>query len=195
VPKVSEEHRAARRDQILRAAARCVAKEGFHRTTMADVIATAGLSAGAVYGYFPSKRDLIRTLAEEALDAAAQRLTELTTREGPVDLRQTIDELIDAATGTYGADSPNIAVQVWAEAGRDADVAATAALHFDRLRAALAGVVARCQADGTVPAHADPEACALVLIGVLEGLVVQQVIDPDLDRTRYVDGLFDLMGN
>src|SRR3954453_3003315 len=42
VPKVSDEHRAARREQILGAAAGCVARQGFHRMTMADVISAAG---------------------------------------------------------------------------------------------------------------------------------------------------------
>jgi AcrR family transcriptional regulator len=162
---------------------------------MSDVISAAGLSAGAVYGYFPSKTDLIRAIAQDALDAVTHRVTGLTGGEGPVDLRQVVDELIDSATGTYGSDSPNIAVQVWAEAARDEDVAAMAASRLEALRMALTVVVTRCQAGGSVPAQADPEATALVLVGVLQGLVVQQVIDPSLDRTRYVDGLLGLIAD
>ena len=60
MPKVSEAHRAARREQIIDAAIRCVGREGFHRTTMSHVIAESGLSAGAVYGYFTGKEDLIK---------------------------------------------------------------------------------------------------------------------------------------
>jgi len=161
--------------------------------TMADVISAAGLSAGAVYGYFPSKTDLIRAIAQEALDAVTGRVTALTGSEGPVDLRQVVDELIDSGTGTYGSNSPNIAVQVWAEVARDEDVAAMAVSRLEPLRMALTLVVTRCQAEGSVPAQADPEATALVLVGVLQGLVVQQVIDPSLDRARYVDGLLGLI--
>jgi AcrR family transcriptional regulator len=161
--------------------------------TMADVISAAGLSAGAVYGYFPSKTDLIRAIAQEALDAVTHRVTALTGSEGPVDLRQVVDELIDSGTGTYGSNSPNIAVQVWAEVARDEDVAAMAVSRLEPLRMALTLVVTRCQAEGSVPAQADPEATALVLVGVLQGLVVQQVIDPSLDRARYVDGLLGLI--
>ncbi|MGH3359366.1 MAG: TetR family transcriptional regulator, partial [Nocardioidaceae bacterium] len=49
MPKVSDAHRAARREQILDAAMSRFAVNGFQATGMADVIATAGLSAGAVY--------------------------------------------------------------------------------------------------------------------------------------------------
>ena len=52
MPKVSEEHRAARRRQILDAAARCFARDGFHRTSMQDIVRESGISAGLVYRYF-----------------------------------------------------------------------------------------------------------------------------------------------
>ena len=49
MPKVSQEHRDARRAQILRAAAACFERKGYQRTTMADIIRESGLSAGAIY--------------------------------------------------------------------------------------------------------------------------------------------------
>ncbi|WP_028637410.1 TetR/AcrR family transcriptional regulator [Nocardioides sp. URHA0032] len=189
MPKVSEQYRADRRAQILAAAARCVAKEGFHRTTMADVIAAAGLSAGAVYGYFASKQDLIRALAGEALEPTGERLLRLAERDAPVALRDVVEELIDSATSTYGDRSATIAVQIWAEAARDPEVGSMAADRFAKLRETVATAVARCQADGTVSVDADPDAVAQVLVGILDGLVVQQVVDRRVDRDRYVDGL------
>lgn len=47
------------------AAWRCVAHEGFHKTTMADVVRESGLSVGAVYGYFRSKDEIIASVAEK----------------------------------------------------------------------------------------------------------------------------------
>ncbi len=59
MPKISDERRAARRTQILEAAWTCFQRQGLHATTMDDIIRSAGLSAGAVYSYFPSKEELI----------------------------------------------------------------------------------------------------------------------------------------
>ena len=67
MPKVSDEHRAARRKQIVDAGRHCVADQGFHKTTMSDVIRESGLSAGAVYGYFRSKDEILAAIADDAL--------------------------------------------------------------------------------------------------------------------------------
>jgi TetR/AcrR family transcriptional regulator, transcriptional repressor of aconitase len=65
MPKVTQQYRDARRDQILSAARRCFLRDGFHATSMQDLFAEAGLSAGAVYRYFASKEDMIIAIAEE----------------------------------------------------------------------------------------------------------------------------------
>ena len=73
MPKISDEKRAARRIQILEAAWICFQKQGLHATTMSDIIATSGLSAGAVYSYFASKEDLILAAIKDAQARAAAR--------------------------------------------------------------------------------------------------------------------------
>ena len=56
VPKRSADYMARRRDDILGALFACVRRRGWDRTTMDDVAAEAGLSKGAVYVHFESKR-------------------------------------------------------------------------------------------------------------------------------------------
>ena len=55
MPRVSREYLDRRRDEIAAAALRCFAREGFHRTTMQDIVAESGLSPGALYRYFAAK--------------------------------------------------------------------------------------------------------------------------------------------
>src|SRR5262245_30602356 len=72
MPKVTEEHVEARRRQILTAALRCFAREGFHRTTMQDIFREADLSPGAVYTYFKGKDELIRGIIVEMMSFLGQ---------------------------------------------------------------------------------------------------------------------------
>lgn len=74
MPKVSEEHLRARRAQILDAAARCFARMGFHRTTIQDIAAESGFSAGLVYRYFADKDDMVVAIADRWHDQQARRL-------------------------------------------------------------------------------------------------------------------------
>lgn len=59
MPKVTKEHRQARREQILEAALTCFAQNGFHKTSMRDISKEARLSAGAVYLHFRSKEKIM----------------------------------------------------------------------------------------------------------------------------------------
>ena len=52
MPKVTEAHLEARRQQILDAASACFSRQGFHQTTMQGICREVDLSPGAVYRYF-----------------------------------------------------------------------------------------------------------------------------------------------
>jgi len=79
MPKVKPERLAARRNEILEAAETCFARQGFHQTTIQNVIGESRLSAGCIYTHFASKEDLISaavdtgfTLLLRELDQAVQ---------------------------------------------------------------------------------------------------------------------------
>src|SRR6266545_1576785 len=125
MPRVSEAHLAARRQQILDAARRCFLRNGFHSTSMQDVIAEAGLSVGAVYRYFRSKTEIIAAIAEGYAIEVKHVLGDLPVDRGHglSEVMQRAVEVIDANVGPDGM--MRLAVQVWAEAMRDPAVAAT----------------------------------------------------------------------
>ena len=50
---------AARRNQILDAAAKVFAEKGFHHASTKEIARTAGIAEGTIYNYFDSKSDLV----------------------------------------------------------------------------------------------------------------------------------------
>jgi AcrR family transcriptional regulator len=52
------------RKKILVAAVRLFARQGYHKTTIADLAQAIGLTTGAVFYHFPSKEDLLEAVAE-----------------------------------------------------------------------------------------------------------------------------------
>ena len=63
MPKISDERKTERREQILEGARRCFAENGYEGATVAKLEHTIGLSRGAIFNYFPSKEDVFLELA------------------------------------------------------------------------------------------------------------------------------------
>jgi AcrR family transcriptional regulator len=189
MPKVTEEHRAARRQQILDATLRCVAREGFHKTTMAHVITESGLSAGAVYGYFKGKPDLIRAIAERAVGGFADALYDVATGPGPVTVQAALEAVIDRVDGLLentDGEFARVALHSWSEAARDPDVLTIVRGNVAHVRQGWERVLARAEADGTLSPRADRSATAAVLLSMTPGYVIQHLFLGDVDGPSYV---------
>ena len=63
MPKISEQRKAERREQILAGARRCFAEHGYEGATVVRLEREIGLSRGAIFNYFASKEDLFLELA------------------------------------------------------------------------------------------------------------------------------------
>ncbi|MET0699182.1 MAG: helix-turn-helix domain-containing protein, partial [Mycobacterium sp.] len=77
MPKISEAARLEVRNTILVSAWKCFSRQGFHATSMDDVIAETGMSSSSVYRYFRSKDDLIDAAAQDTMAQTYSSLAEL----------------------------------------------------------------------------------------------------------------------
>ena len=120
MPRVSEAHLAARRRQILDAARACFARNGFHATSMQDVVAESGLSIGAVYRYFKSKDDLIQAIAEEVVGMLVGQVDHLVDARPLPPLTEVMDGVLRVVETQTGPDGVvRMAIQVWGESLRN----------------------------------------------------------------------------
>src|SRR5262249_23629677 len=121
MPKVSQEHLDRRRRQILDAAADCFARQGFHATSMQDIFAAAGLSAGAVYPYFPSKSMLIRAIATDAL-ASTYGMIDQAIADAKAGVAEVVTQIVTRMGMSPLAEVRPVILQIWAEATRDPEL-------------------------------------------------------------------------
>jgi AcrR family transcriptional regulator len=68
MPKVTEEHKEARREQILGGAQRAFARHGYEGATVARLEEETGLSRGAIFSYFENKEALFIELVRRSSD-------------------------------------------------------------------------------------------------------------------------------
>lgn len=192
MPKVTDEHRSARRRQIVVAARTCVIEQGFHKTTMADVIRESGLSAGAVYGYFKSKDEIVAAIADDALSSVDEVFQAMLASDAPLSpaaaLRTTLEHAVRIAEAP-GGDVTRVGIQAWAEALHNDAIMATASSKYRMLRGRFVEVARRAQADGTVDADANPEYIGQALFGMIPGFLLQRLILGDVTTETYCAGI------
>jgi AcrR family transcriptional regulator len=186
MPRVSAGYLEKRRRQVLEAALRCFAREGFHRTTIQHVVREARLSPGAIYRYFASKEDLIAAIA--ARRHAAEREMLRRALDGR-DVRAGLAALTRAFLGRLADPGEKrwrrVTVQLWAEALRNERVRRTVNEGLEEPLRALAVLIRRGPRPGPLSA-ADPDALARVGAAIFQGLVLQQAWNPRLDVAAYV---------
>ena len=187
MPKVSEAHRGARRQQVLDAASACFAREGFHRTTMQDIVREAGLSPGAVYGYFDSKEAIIEAIAAERHDRERELLERLPEDGAAEMLRQLARDFLGTLAKPGERRQRRLGIQIWAEALRQPRVLRLVRRGIDEPLRLLSGLVREAQQRGQISARLDPEASARVMIALFHGFVLQQSWDPRLRLEPFLD--------
>lgn len=194
MPKVSEEYMDSRRQQIIDAAYRCFARKGFHQTTMRDIYAESGLSAGAVYHYFSSKEEIIK--ASFIFDYQRGLPLFQQAAEDP-DPLSAITHLLDffyaglESAAALGADRVNI--QGWAEALVNQKLLQPLRESLQAFLDELSKVVRRGQVMGVIDPALDPEAVGEVILSSYFGLYLQKAFQPSLDVGKYKAAVLSLL--
>jgi len=172
MPKVSQQHRDARREQILAAARRAFLRDGFHATSMQDLFAEAGLSSGAVYSYFASKDDVIAAIAEQNMRGVTEMITDIATQHPVRPVGEVLAEIMEMLRVRDAQDGlGKLTVIVWSEAVRNPALAARFAALITQLRASLAEVIT--QRRGSLPADVPADRLAATLLSVVPGYLLQ----------------------
>jgi AcrR family transcriptional regulator len=175
MPKVTQQHRDARREQILAAARRSFLRDGFHATSMQDLFAEAGLSSGAVYSYFASKDDVIVAIAEENMRGVTEMIRNVATQHPGRPVGAVLADIMDMVHARDAQDGlGKLTVIVWSEALRNPSLAARFTDMVTQIRASLAEVIE--QSSQNPPAGVPADILAATLVCLVPGYLLQLAI-------------------
>lgn len=198
--RVSQQHLDARRRQILDGAARVFAANGFHATSMQDVLREVDLSAGAVYRYFSGKEELIGAIVTEVLDTIREAFEEAALESPPeppdvligrVMKRVLGGEIVSAAAGPL--QMSRLVVQVWTETLRNESLSMVIRAGYDKVHAAWVRVVEAYQEAGLMRADIPAEDVARTMIATAQGFAAQQALFGEVPVEVVQNGLRGLM--
>lgn len=169
-----------RHARILDAAERCFIRNGFHRTTMQDVAAEAGMSAGNLYRYFPSKDAIQAGLAERDREEMTRDFAAMADAEDFFGAFERIGRkhLVDDPR-----DKMVLAVEIWAEATRNPEVSRFCFGMEAEVRGFMAQVFRDAQRKGQIHPGVDPDWLVWLLMTMADGFCKRRALEPDFDGT------------
>lgn len=173
---------------ILDAARRTIAERGFARTTVTQVAARAGVSRGLLHYYFESKEDMLARVVRSNVETTAGLVEAMFSRAGDV------RELAAALTGGLRQvveehpDFFRVFFESWAIARQSERVARELETLYREFRGAVEKGLAEAARRGVLDRRRHPslEGLAAVLTGLIDGLGLQLVTEPELAGRREI---------
>ena len=177
MPKITPAHEQHRRAQILAAAMTCFARQGYHATSMDDVVRESGLSVGAIYSYFPSKEDLFLSLSDDRADQTLAYLNDLFRRPGPMadKTRAAVDYFFNLLSDEL-LSLARVTVEFMSEAARSERVKARQERRCESVRQFMRWLLTEAQREHEVRDDVDVDAAAELMMMLNEGILLMSVV-------------------
>lgn len=183
-----------RRTQLREAALRVFARKGYRNTVVEDVAAEAGVAKGTVYTYFDRKEDLLGAVFEGHLEKLRARQAEILESDRPP--LEKIRALHLGFADLLGEDDAfaRVLLDIWTAGMQDPE---RFGIDFKTLyaeyRALVRDLLSEAEARGDIREDL-PELTPAVLIGAIEGVLLQWVLDPEgVDFPGAADDIIDVL--
>jgi len=178
MPKLSKDQQQVRRRRILEAAERCFARAGFHRTTMQDICREAGISAGALYIYFPSKEALIAGIAE---NEQAKVLDQFGALGASMDFLSGMARVLESCVVEHPSSKAVLFLEIVAESSRNPEVRAILRRVDAAIQSSLRDLFEKAKRDGRISPATPVDRLTEAMSVVVDGLMMRRVIDAAFD--------------
>jgi TetR/AcrR family transcriptional regulator, fatty acid metabolism regulator protein len=164
-----------KRRQILDAAVRVFARQGFHTCRVSDIADEASVAYGLVYHYFSSKDQILDTLFLERWDVLLAAIAEADASERSP--REKLYAIAGFIVDSYRHD-PELMKVIIVEVTRAANTFGRT--HLGKIREAfgqIAAIVSRAQDEGVFRAEITPAFAALAFYGSIEQVLTGWIFD------------------
>lgn len=193
MPRLTEETRQARRDQILEAATTCFTRKGFSATSMADVIKESGMSSGSIYSHFKSKEEILQATINRNVEALEQAISAPPQQGEPLSPRQLLGFVVSKSL-VYGR--PITLVKLWAEIGTSETITAMIDETVSRIHTTLTDQLMDWAASAA-PAGENIRDLAFheadKVLTVLQGVAVRLTLGPSLDSADFLERMSTML--
>ncbi len=182
--KIDPVKHAEKRQEILEAAGRCFAREGFQGATTAAICAEAGISPGHLYHYFPSKEAIVYALVDANLKRTAERFSAAAENSNVI---ATLASEVEQKRFKHARSTRPLVFEIFAEADRNPAMAEVIRKHSRSILRLCADLVRNGQDAGEIDKTLDADIVAIVLMSVIDGSRMISIRDPKLETGKTID--------
>ena len=177
--KINPRKHDERRCEILEAAGRCFARDGFRSASISDICQEANISPGHLYHYFENKEAIVRAIAEITVAEADMHLEVMSSEADPI---TTLVSKVEIARAHQRDATHFLVFDMLAEAGHNPSIAKLLRDSNRAMRLRLAAFLRKAQDGGHVDRTLDPDLAASVLISAVDGAKSIAIRDPTLSK-------------
>ncbi len=174
-----DEQQELTRRQLLDAAERVFAREGFRGASVAGIAEEAGYSHGAIYSNFDGKEDLFLVLVEERIDARLARVyvaadAELSRGSEPLEAAHRFVSMLHQEREAY-----LLLVDFWNQAVREPQAATKFAERHARLRTIIGRIAEGVTHDQGLELTLPREQIATAFLALFNGFAIERLAEPE----------------
>lgn len=175
---MTQERAEGTRNRILKAAEASFAESGYDAAGVAEICQRAGLSKGAFYHHFPSKKDVFLALLQGWLAGLESQLAKIRLVAG------TVPEALTVMASEVGEAFEEIRglvpmfLEFWNQAARDPEVWQILIAPYRHFRDLFAEMITKGIEEGSLK-EIPPAIASQVIVSFAVGTLVQSGMDPE----------------
>jgi len=190
----------AKKLEILHAAAKVFAEKGVVKTKMVDIATEAGIGKGTIYEYYRSKEEIFADTFRLIFDNMEQQLAEAIGKtDDPLEKLKNLIQVTAIEFLEHSGDLARIMMDFWAEGVRSKNDELLNIINLELVYSEYKLLIADILHDGIktgVFKNVDVHSLAAILVGALDGAMLQWIINKDtIDLKKVSEVLLDTLLN
>lgn len=178
-----------RRAEILAAAQRCFAQNGFHQTSMQEICAAAGMSPGNLYRYFPSKEAIIAGIAErDRAEVGAQ----LANAQFTTDFFATFAALARHHFVERTSEEVGLCAEIMSESRRNPTIAKIMQDFDQEVKERLVSMLRTAAERRDISSDIDFEGVVTMMMVIADGVWWRRAVDPNFNAEAVLPIFMDI---
>ena len=188
MPKLKEVIFLEKRQHILMCARQVFASQGYEATKIQHILKAAGISNGALFVYFKSKRDILLAIIDENLGMFCQRIDEIADLSHEMGRDETFVMLLELVRHISLGAVRAMSLHVWSAAMVDEEIKSHMQMHYKKILSSITKLLSNLKKDGKLSKSVNVHKAAHGLFAIfIPGYIVQLLFISAMEPRAYLD--------